>query len=175
MIKNKWMIAAGMTLGLILTGCSETTVTESNEEPKEEVMPEPTANTELSDYGTEMEGYLSDFTVTMTDFSNLNSEAANNPSIMLTDDWIMDISLSLVTMEEHINNIRSVDAPAEVQKSHEHVLQAMDSFQYVVDNYPNAIDNVDVELLGSCVEAMTEGGQQLDKATVELNKVTADM
>ncbi|MCK1982191.1 MULTISPECIES: hypothetical protein [Peribacillus] len=172
MIKNKWIIAAGMTLGLMLTGCSETTVTDSD--TTEEVT-EPTSNTELADYGTEMEGYLNDFTVTMTDFSNLNSEAANNPSIMLTDDWIMDISLSLVTMEEHINNIRSVDAPAEVQKSHDHVLQAMDSFQYVVDNYPNAIDNVDVELLGTCVDAMTEGGQHLDKATAELNKVTADM
>jgi hypothetical protein len=174
MNKNKWMIAAGMTLGLMLTGCSETTVSEPNEEPKEEVT-EPAADTELSDYGTEMQGYLSDFTVTMTDFSELNTEAANNPSIMLTDDWRMDISISLVTMEEHINNIRSVDAPAEVQKSHDYVLQAMDSFQYVVDNYPDAIDNVDVDLLGTCVDAMTEGGQHLDKATEELNKVTADM
>jgi hypothetical protein len=174
MNKNKWMIAAGMTLGLMLTGCSETTVSESNEEPKEEVT-EPAADTELSDYGTEMQGYLTDFTVTMTDFGELNTEASQNPSIMLTDDWKVDISVALVTMEGHIEDIRSVDAPAEVQKSHDHLLQAMDSFQYVVDNYPDAIDNVDVDLLGTCVDAMTEGGQQLDKATEELNKVTADM
>jgi len=167
MNKNKWMIAAGMTLGLMLTGCSET-VTETAKDVKEEVTNENSDN--LIAYSTEMEGYMNDFSITMQEFSDLNMEAAENPSIMATSEWMSDISLSLISMEEHIADIRAVTPPEEMKVSHDYVLQAMDSYEFVVNNYPDSLG--DPGLMNECIDALEEGGANLDKATEEVSKIT---
>lgn len=167
MNKNKWILAAGMTLGLMLTGCSET-VTETAKEEITNNNPDA-----LIDYSTKMEGYMNDFSMTMQEFSDLNMEASQNPSIMSTNEWVTDVSSTLISMEEHIADIRAVTPPDEVEVSHDYVLQAMDSFEYVVNNYPDSLGNSDI--MSSCIDALEEGGENLDKAKTELDEITADM
>ena len=149
-----------IAFGLMLTGCSETSVTE----PKADV----------SDYSEEMEGYTGEFAATMQEFSDLNMEASQNPPLMATDEWIMDVSLTLISMEEHIADIRAVEvpegAPEEVEKSHEYVLKAMDSYEFAVDNYPDALG--DTGLLYECIDAMEEGNSNIEKAELELSKIS---
>ena len=168
MIKNRRIITtAALTLGLMLTGCSETTVTES---AKEEVKEAPGVDSDLLAYSTEMEGYMNDFTITMTEFSDLNMEASVDPSVMASSDWMMDITSVLIDMDKHIAGIRTVTPPEEMEVSHGYVLKAMDSFEFVVDNYPDSLENP--EVMSDCIDALNEGGANLDKAIEETSKFT---
>ena len=168
MIKNRRIITtAALTLGLMLTGCSET-VTETANTVKEEVTHEKSDN--IIAYSTEMEGYMNDFTITMTEFSDLNMEASVDPSIMTSSDWMVDMSSVLLDMDKHIAGIRTVTPPEEMEVSHGYVLKAMDSFEFVVDNYPDSLENP--EVMSDCIDALNEGGANLDKAIEETSKFT---
>lgn len=168
MVKNRRIITtAALTLGLMLTGCSETTVTEESQNKVKEEAESKSESTTLIAYSTEMEGYMNDFTITMTEFSDLNMEASVDPSIMASSDWMVDMSSVLIDMDKHIAGIRTVTPPEEMEVSHDYVLKAMDSFEFVVDNYPDSLE--DPELMSDCIDALGEGGANLDKAIEETN------
>ena len=140
-----------IAFGLMIAGCSS----------KEE---------KINEYSVEMTEYTSDFAETMGDFHELNVESSIDPSVMSTDEWINDAAEALDDMAYHIEDIRSVEPPKELEVSHGYVLKAMDSYEYAVNNYPESINDADVRK--SCMDALKEGDKNMIKAGEELQKVT---
>jgi uncharacterized secreted protein with C-terminal beta-propeller domain len=170
---KKLMVLFTILLGLMVA-CSDTeTTTEEDKgvvKVEEEPAPAPapvevTEDKLVEDYADEMSTYLGDFSKYMGDFSELNMEAGNNPMMMKDDNWIMDTAVTLTMMDDTITKIQGINPPDKLKESHAVVLQGMEKFKYVVDNYPEAVDNLDVNLLTSCVTAMTEGSEYLAEAT----------
>ena len=145
------MATMAIAFGLMLTGCSSKTE-------------------KINEYSTEMSEYTSDFAETMDDFHKLNVESSVDPSIMSTNEWINDAAEALDDMAYHIEDIRSVEPPKGLEKSHGYVLEAMDSYEYAVNNYPESINDADVRK--SCMDALKEGDRNMIKAGEELQKVT---
>ena len=144
---------AALTLGLMLTGCS------SGPSPEE-----------VTEYSTEMEEEIGDFTNTMTIFYILNTEAVGDPAVMSTNEWIVDVSETLIDMEGHIEDVRAITPPEGLETSHDYALKAMDSYEYVVINYPDSL--ADPEIMNLCMDALEEANKNIEKAGLELNKLT---
>jgi alpha-galactosidase/6-phospho-beta-glucosidase family protein len=110
----------------------------------------------------------------MLTFADLNMEASENPTLMYDQDWIMEMALTLNSMETGISKVKKIDnVPDSLKESHNLTVKAMDEYQYLVENYPDAIDNLDVDLMMKCVEAMQRGHGHLEESNTILDELLA--
>lgn len=168
------VIATGCVF--LLGACSETTTTK--EEPKKEVTSkevEPKKETSskeseviLNDhaqadqaekeYSDNMSAYFSSFSDVMTRFSTKNREAAQNPALMADSNWMIDTSAVIIDMQTLIEDYRAIDdVPAVFESSHKLLGDAIDQYEFVVENYATGIDNMDADLLTQCAVHMDAG------------------
>jgi hypothetical protein len=134
-------------------------------EPVEPVIEEEPVDTELLAYSTSMGDSFGEFESIMYDFSDLMLDAGNDPYLMFDDAWTIDVATQLVLMQGVIDDIKSLNAPTGFEDVHNKTLQAMDEYQYVVDNLPRAIDNMDVDLINSCSDAVANGTRYIGEAS----------
>jgi hypothetical protein len=156
-MKKGFKLVGGFLLVVgLLAGCSsETTSTEDTVTNQE--------------YSKEMEPLMMDLTNTLGEFADQNFEIGNNPYLLEDGVWLTDTADVLYDMQEGVDAVRAVeDVPEDMEDSHDYVLQAMDELQFVIDNYPDAVDNMDIDLLKECSEALTEGGDYFEKAKEEI-------
>jgi hypothetical protein len=171
--KRGYLKKAGFLLGvLFIVGCSDTSMdsTPVPEEPKtESVVPVVNSKAQaIEEYRKLINGPVAGLTESLGTFSDLSNKAANNPFIMKTEDWLMDMALTLTLMEQYINQFEEISPPAGMEDVHDTVLKGMDEFSFVVDNFPEAIDNMDVDLMKQCSQAMGNGAQYISEATATL-------
>lgn len=134
-------------------------------EPVEPVIEEEPVDTELLAYSTSMGDSFGEFESIMYDFSDLMLDAGNDPYLMFDDAWTIDVATQLVLMQGVIDDIKSLNPPTGFEDVHNKTLQAMDEYQYVVDNLPRAIDNMDVDLINSCSDAVANGTRYIGEAS----------
>jgi hypothetical protein len=167
---------------LLFSGCSssiegdtESVTSEPSTSVSEESTSEAPAAKEVSESilsdedPDEYMGVIGDtmdqFSQLMYDFSSLTSDASNDPSLMFTDDWKIDVAMNLVLMQGLIDDVQAQSPPAAFKDTHRYLLLAMDEYQFVVDNFPEALDNMDSDLIIKCTESIENGTQYIDDAT----------
>jgi len=128
--------------------------------PKKE---EPKVETAYTENMSNSMKSLSNSLGLMTDVS---MELADNPYLASTESWIMDAAVAITSLESDIENIRSISKPKDPQllEAHLIILKAMDHYEFVVENWPNAIDNMDVELMGQCTENLSIATEYIKQA-----------
>jgi Skp family chaperone for outer membrane proteins len=110
----------------------------------------------------------------MLTFAELNGTASENPTLMYDQEWILEMAMTLNSMEQGIQNVKNIDnVPGILKESHELTIKAMDEYQYLVDNYPDAVDNLDADLMMECVSAMQRGEDYLDQSNNILDGLLA--
>lgn len=148
---------------------------EESEEDVESVEVEQVSTAEKSvddtlfEYNMEMQPLLTGISNEFMNFSDLMFEMSEDVSVIFTDSWVTDVALTLVTMENYLDDIRAVEPPQEIAHIHDIVVQATDEYQFVIDNLPTAIDTMDLDLLAECTDHIMQGNQYLDQATLELS------
>lgn len=118
------------------------------------------------DYLNTLSMYQDGLANVFSHFAQLNFEAADNPYLISNPDWITEVAILLAEMQSYIDKIYALDPPDYHREMHDLVLKAMDEYQFVVDNYPMAIDTLDFELLDRCTEAMIRGSGYIEEATL---------
>jgi hypothetical protein len=175
----------GLSVSLLAVGilgaCSEpvekekasTTVKTEETKPAPAPVKEPvsTVADDIATYHNQLNDPVNGLSQAMGTFGELNIKAGSDPSLMFTDDWKTDMAVALVAMDKYIGQIRAIDPPDSLDEPHALLLQAMDEYQYVVDNYPKAIDNMDANAIIECTNHMNNGNDLIGQATDKLNSM----
>lgn len=153
---------------------------ETVEEPVEEIIEEPVEETvetvdndtnepvfdaSTLEYSTKMESISYDIQTIMNDFSQLMYQAGDNPNLMFDDNWIIDVATQIALLDGVITEVRNIEAPSQLDDVHSLILEAMNEYEFVVDNFPSAIDNMDVNLINECNTAITNATGHITEAT----------
>jgi hypothetical protein len=104
----------------------------------------------------------------MGKFSELNGQAGQDPSMLADSDWQIDMASTLVDMQRYIQDVQAINPPDAVADVHDTLLQAMDEYQFVVDNFPTALDTLDSSLIDECTSHMKNGNDLVGQATDEM-------
>lgn len=142
------------------------TTDEESTTNEDEVLNEVSEVVANVDYLNTLSMYQDGLANVFSDFAQLNFEAADNPYLISNPDWITEAAILLAEMQSYIDKIYALDPPDSHKEMHDIVLKAMDEYQFVVDNYPIAIDTLDFELLDRCTEAMIRGSGYIEEATL---------
>ena len=151
----KKYVAVALFSALLLGGCSEETVKESAVEQKETTKAaEPAKKAVESEYTKAMSVAMQNVSDALGGMTEESKKMADNPALILDQGWIMDMALALTMLDASIIQVRDIKEPTdpELKEAHGLVLNAMDHYEYVVDNYPSAIDNMDADLIRECTE-----------------------
>ncbi|MGD6816659.1 hypothetical protein ACQCVE_06200 [Metabacillus sp. 113a] len=140
--------------------------------PEEPSAPEepaaPDADTESLAYLTAIEPVLTQLSEGLLMFGQLNIEASGDPSLLTDSRWVAEMAESLLMMEGASKELKGIDAPPQMEEAHHYLLLAGEEIAYVVENYPEAIDTMDIVGIEQCTEALLNAGVYLDKAAVLL-------
>lgn len=120
---------------------------------------------ELMAYHTETTRIYTDLGKYITDFGNQNTQASQNPALIADTDWTVDTVVALTGIQSSIKEYRAIEnVPEEFAESNRLANQAWDEWQFVIDNYPAAIDNLDVDMIRECASHMQNATGYLDDA-----------
>jgi hypothetical protein len=154
--------------GGFLTGCSSETGSASSAEKKEEEVVDTSA---IDEYRNTMQDSFANMGDYMGTFAAKSSEAGEDYTLMYNESWVMEMVTALVGMDQEIevwNGIEEV--PEEYKETHDLLLKAGEEFKYVTENYPKAIDNMDLDLMTECLMHMSNGNVYLGEATEKMPK-----
>lgn len=85
--------------------------------------------------------------------------------------WVLEVAAQLVIIEGSIKEARQIEPTPKMQSVHTKYMSALDNFQYVVDNLPKGIDNLDTKIIDSCAENLQLGTQHLIEASEEVTAI----
>ena len=172
-----WFLVIGMMAGCVngeIQGAKERAEEEEKQEEKEPVKEKPAPAPKPKEEEPKVEtAYAENMSNSMKSLSNslglmtdVSMELADNPYLARTESWIMDAAVAITSLESDIENIRSISKPKDPQllEAHLIILKAMDHYEFVVENWPNAIDNMDVELMGQCTENLSIATEYIKQA-----------
>jgi hypothetical protein len=164
MKKLMGMFALLFIAGGFLTGCSADT-TESASSAEEEVVD----TSAVDEYKSTMQDSFANMGDYMGTFSQKSSEAGEDYTLMFDENWVMEMVTAIVGMDQEIDVWNEIeDVPEEYKETHDLLLKAGDEFKYVTENYPKAIDNMDLDLMTECLMHMSNGNVYLGEATEKM-------
>lgn len=121
-------------------------------------------------YADHMTGGISILADGLQSFRILTEEVKLNPASFVADsDWRANMDDALTAMEEGIIILRE-GVPSSYQKrSHEVMMNALDNYDYVVNNFVGTIDNGDIRTFRICTTYINEANEFM-KEVIELTK-----
>lgn len=96
--------------------------------------------------------------------------AFQNPQ-MNDQRWRLEVVSQLVILDISIKEARQIEPTPKMQSVHTKYMSALDNFQYVVDNLPKGLDNLDTKIIDSCTENLQLGAQGLTETSEELTAI----
>ena len=116
----------------------------------------------------ELTGDMSEY---MAKFSEVNLEMSENPMLLYNDDWVYEVAGIIAGMSATLDKMNELDAPKKFKGMDKYLKEAIKEFKFVTDNYPKAIDNMDVDMLMKCVDKLNAGNELIEKAYEEYLKL----
>lgn len=123
---------------------------------------------EEDEYLSTMMVLFDEFSQVLLDFSDQNMKVAEDPSVMFTNEWVIEMAGILANMAILADEIYATEPPERFKEAHDIYLQAMDEIYFIYDTYPEAIDNLDVDLMEQCVIAMENVSALIQEGTNKL-------
>lgn len=120
------------------------------------------------EYLSTMTVLFDEFSQVLLDFSDQNMKVAEDPSVMFTNEWVTEMAGILANMGILADEIYATEPPERFKEVHDIYLQAMDEIYFIYDTYPEAIDNLDVDLMEQCVIAMENVSVLIQEGTNKL-------
>jgi len=130
---------------------------------------------EVLAYSDSVSETMSSFSENVSNFSAQTMMAGDDPTLMFDDTWIMDTALTLVYIQTNIDSINAMEAPKGFEEIQSYNLKIAEEWQFVVDNFPTAIDNVDTDLINECVTHIQQGTAYTDTANQLLIEKTEEL
>lgn len=166
---------------IVLSACNDDSSPAKEEAPEEAVKPESTPvvteskpivqstttydEDEIVAYNIESTKILEVMNASMDKITELLTDASSDPTLMMNEEWMTDIALALTIMDQSIDQIRSLEPPPLMEESHQYLMMGLDEYDFMIQNFPRAIDNYDLDLMNQCAEAMFVGSDYLEQAS----------
>lgn len=139
---------------------------EAAQEAKEVVMDKPGGTMLL--YTENMTVYFTELRDAMSNMGTYNQELAGNPLLIRDESWIIKSMTQLYLMGEAIKKIQSEPVPEAMTEPNKIIQEAMNHYMFAVDNYPTAIDNMDIDLMTEVAENLNQGSTLLAEGQEEV-------
>lgn len=155
-MKKGFKLVGGFLLAVgLLAGCSE------------EASTELTQSKEM--YIENAQGHIDEIKDQYILFAEQNRKAGENLYLTKTNIWIEDTVDVLMELEDKVADVRMMEsAPEGLEDAEEYMNQGADALEFVLDNYPDAVDNMDTELTKECGDKIGESLDYFEKAEEEL-------
>jgi|GEM_PF-3696637 hypothetical protein cdifA_02588 len=101
------------------------------------------------------------------------SELLSKPE--MTNEWKSSVTTELAILELNIQEAKDTEVPERFKSVHTEYLKGLDAYQFLVENLPKAIDNLNVDLIKKCGDKMSEGNNHIKKAVEEMEKVKKEV
>jgi len=101
------------------------------------------------------------------------SELLSKPE--MTSEWKSSVTTELAILELNIQEAKDTEVPERFKSVHTEYLKGLDAYQFLVENLPKAIDNLNVDLIKKCGDKMSEGNNHIKKAVEEMEKVKKEV
>lgn len=170
-VKGKNFILIIMVISFLFTsiGCSSSAKKDIETKEKDEVVVETKEKDEAAVeiiYLSEVIEYTEDFSACFEGLGNLLS----SPSLG-DEAWNLSVAIELIEMESLIEKIRTIKVPLKYEEAHELLLKAMDYYETIPKYLPEAIDNLDTELLNEIIDNMEMGTFYISSYTEALDEI----
>ena len=149
---------------------AEENESKEEDEPKEE----STETQDKQNESTDNQNYIDFFVSHASKISNVLYEISDlamdyRPN---DDDWVMDMAVALVSLEEYADEaIEYEPVPETYKNSHKYYAEAMAEFKLATDYFTEGIDNEDAELVDKASEHILNGNDLINKSNEELEKI----
>ena len=84
--------------------------------------------------------------------------------------WTFQLNVQLTRIQRMLSDEFGKICPVEYQDANIHYLKALESFRFVLENYPKALENLDTSLMEACNQELKTGSELLEASVEELNK-----
>ena len=95
-------------------------------------------------------------------------EVGDNPLLMFTDDWKLDVALSMAALQISTAEIRGLDAPPTVKLIHADMLALADALDNSISLMTTGIDDLDVASMQAAVGEMNRVNELIVSATARV-------
>ncbi len=119
-------------------------------------------------YVNELEHQTDQWATLFSNFYNVIQKSSN------TDKWREDILVELVSMKLLVEEAKSITPPENMKNIHNQFIEAIDHFDYMIENIPSALDNNDKELTEKCMYELTIGAEELQKTKNLISSFSED-
>lgn len=166
---------------MVLSACSDKSSIAQEEASEEAIKPESTPvvtesgpavqsitnydEDEIVAYNIESMKALEVMNASMDKIAELLMEASSDPTLTINEEWMTDAALALTIMDQSIDQLRSLEPPPLMEESHQYLMMGLDEYDFMIQNFPRAIDNYDLDLMNQCAEAMFTGSDYLEEAS----------
>ena len=166
----KKLLVMGAVVAGLLVGCEAEEAVKEVKEPvkaEESVKAAETKKVDETKYLKNMSASMKNVADSLGSISEESAKFSENPALMMDQGWIVDMAMAITLLDSSIIQVRDIEEPKgkELKKAHTLVLKAMDHYQYVVDNYPSAIDNMDADAIRKCTENLSTATGYIQEAT----------
>lgn len=101
-------------------------------------------------------------------------EASSDVSLLLNDDWKLDMTIVLGTLLFAGDEVRSLEPSERFEALHEHWLNVAGHYDLVVEYLADGIDTFDVDKINQANEQMIAGQEDVSLAIEEIERLAAE-
>jgi hypothetical protein len=136
-------------------------------------LPQPTINPTLSAYAAQVLVQIQEYSTALHSFNTLNQRAANDPQLMLNNEWKAEIVAALAAMQVSAERLASIESSApELSKTRDYFSKIDIETKLLVANYARGIDNLDKDSINAATHNMENINTYILEATKEMQKVS---
>jgi len=122
-------------------------------------------------YREEMVEISAQYGDAFTEFGKLATAVGEDSSLLLDDDWKIDIAVILVTVKSLNEEIRALDPPERFLDVHSHLLEATTHYDKFVNLFIEGADELDVDKLNQAGEELLLGNEAIGRATEKIKEI----
>lgn len=161
--KQLLVLSLALIIGISLHSCTQKTEQSAQSEPA----PAFTDSSEINDPKVVYFSGVTAQKLLMDDAFFVLNNLMREPSPQ-DDFWTFQLNVQLTRIQRMLLDEFGQICPVEYQEANIHYLQALESFRFVAENYPKAVNDVDMTLMQACNEQLAIGTDLLGAAVSEL-------
>lgn len=133
----------------------------------------PTAEVDEVAFIGEAQRILGNYSTALQQFSTLAINAGNDPALMLSETWTLDMGVAVASIRALNNEIRTLNAPSAFAAAWGEMRVAADKYDQAMDTFVSGVDNMDVNQINQATQLMREGQAAVERAATLLPSGTA--
>lgn len=124
------------------------------------------------EYVLEVMRLVSELDKGMDSYTEKLGEGLNNPSLLQTNDFKIDLVSTLHSFNELLDNVINLDAPEKYSEVDKNFTEAAEYYKNIPEKMPKAIDDMDANLMDEINEETEKGGKSLEKVVEAMKDVS---